>query len=43
MEEQILELDSVEELKKLLSSVPDNVIVSVSFGEEEFDGQTECI
>ena len=33
----------VEELKKMLSSVPDNVIVSVSFGEEEFDGQTECI
>lgn len=43
MEEQVLELDSVEELKSVVSSIPDNVVVRVSFGEEEKDGQTKCI
>lgn len=41
--EEVIELDSLEELRKLLSSVPDNVLVSVSFGEEDGDGKTECI
>lgn len=43
MEEQVLEIDSVDELRKILSSVPENVLVSVSFGEEDADGKKERI
>lgn len=43
MEEQVLEIDSVDELKQILSSVPEQVLVSVTFGEEDANGQEECI
>ena len=45
MEEQVLEIDSVDELKQILSSVPEHVLVSVTFGEEDAThlvGQTLC-
>ena len=43
MEEQVLEIDSVDELKQILSSVPEHVLVSVPCGEEDANGQEECI
>lgn len=43
MEEQVLVIDSLEELRNILSSVPEQVIVKVSFGEEDLDGKKECI
>lgn len=43
MKEQEIVMDSFEELAKLLSSMPDDAIVTVTFGEEDTDGKTECV
>lgn len=32
-------VNSMEELAGFLESIPDNVMVTVSFGEEEMDGE----
>lgn len=40
MGEQEIVIASLEELAKLLSSMPDHVLVTVTFGEEDDDGKT---
>lgn len=43
MGEQEIIMDSLDELARLISSMPEDAMVTVTFGEEDTDGKKECI
>lgn len=41
--EEVIIVNSTKELRKLLDSMPDNVVMDVLLGEEEQDGKEKCV